>query len=124
MTKDLNYPIEIVVVPTMREEDGLAMSSRNKYLNEEEREAATVLSRSLRMAEESFNGGELSGEVIRKVMEDEINLEPLADLEYVSCADVKTLQELDVIEGQALCSMAVKIGKTRLIDNLVLGQEE
>jgi pantoate--beta-alanine ligase len=124
MTKDLSYPIEIVVVPIMREESGLAMSSRNKYLSDEERKAADVLSRSLRMAEKAFKTGERSGEAIRKIMTDEIGAEPLAELEYVSCSDAKTLLELGEIEEQALCSMAVRIGKTRLIDNVVLGLEE
>jgi len=124
MTKDLSYPIEIVVVPTMREESGLAMSSRNKYLNEDERKAADVLSRSLRMVEEAFKTGERSGEAIRKIMTDEIGAEPLAELEYVSCSDMKTLRELGEIEEQALCSMAVRIGETRLIDNIVIGLEE
>jgi len=124
MTRDLNYPIKIVVVPTMREENGLAMSSRNKYLSDDEREAASVLFRSLKMAEGAFGNGERSGGAIRKIMEVEINAEPLAELEYVSCADVNTLLELGEIEGQALCSMAVQVGKTRLIDNVILGLED
>ena len=124
MTRDLNYPIEIVVIPTMREESGLAMSSRNKYLTEDERKAADVLSRSLRMAEKAFLEGERSGSMLKEILEDEINAEPLAELEYVSCADMDTLLELEQIEEQALCSMAVKVGQTRLIDNIVLGQED
>ena len=123
MSTDMNYPIEIVTVPTLRKESGLAMSSRNKFLSEHEREAVTVLYRSLGLAEEAFNNGERSGGAIRKIMTDEINSEPLAELEYVSCADVKTLLELDEIPDQALCSMAVKFGKTRLIDNIVLRLE-
>jgi len=123
MTRDLNYPIEIVVVPTLRVESGLAMSSRNKYLNEEERKAADVLYRALSIAKDAFGNGERSGEMIRKIMADEIAAEPLAELEYVSCANVNTLLELGEIEDGALCSMAVKIGKTRLIDNLELSQE-
>ena len=123
MVADMNYPIEIVVVPTLREKSGLAMSSRNKYLSEDERKAAGVLYKALCAAENAFRAGERSGEMIRKIMADEIGKEALAELEYVSCADLDSLKELGEIEDGALCSMAVKIGKTRLIDNLVLGQE-
>ncbi len=123
MTADLSYPIEIVVVPTLREESGLAMSSRNRNLSDDECRAADVLFRALQKGEEAFTNGERSGETIRKIMTDEIKTEPLAEIEYVSCADVDSLRELGEIEDQALCSMAVKIGKTRLIDNVVLNQE-
>ena len=120
MTRDLNFPIEIRVVPTAREADGLAMSSRNTYLDEKQRQAATVLNRALRAAESAYKNGERSGDAIRKVMADTIVAEPLASAQYVSCADRETLQELESITNGALLSMAVYVGKTRLIDNWVL----
>lgn len=121
MTVDLNFPLEVIVCPTMREADGLAMSSRNKYLNEAERKAATVLFRSLNAARDLYEGGERDGEKIRAKMKELIADEPLAQMQYVSCADYDSLEELDAIKGKALLSMAVFIGKTRLIDNFVLG---
>jgi pantoate--beta-alanine ligase len=120
MTKDLNFRIEIRVVPTAREVDGLALSSRNVYLDPEQRQTATVLSRALFAAEKAYQNGERSGDHLRKIMSQEINKEPLARLEYVSCADRETLLELDQISNGALLSMAVYVGKTRLIDNHIL----
>ena len=121
MVRDLNFPIEIVVCPTAREADGLAMSSRNVYLDAEQRKAATVLFRSLSAAKELYESGERSGEKLRQTMKDTLGAEPLAQLQYVSCADYETLEELDRINRKALLSMAVFFGKTRLIDNFVLG---
>jgi len=121
MTKDLDFPIEIVVCPTVREADGLAMSSRNAYLDAEECQAATVLFRALSAAKTAFEGGERCAETLRRIMTETINVEPLAKLQYVSCADYETLQELERVERKALLSMAVFMGKTRLIDNFVLG---
>ena len=121
MTKDLNFPIEIVVCPTVREGDGLAMSSRNIYLNKEERKAATVLYRTLRAAEKVYNDGERNGDSLREIMEETIKTEPLARVQYVSCADTNTLLELDKVTNGALLSMAVFVGKTRLIDNMEVG---
>jgi pantoate--beta-alanine ligase len=120
MTRDLNFPVEIVVVPTMREDDGLAMSSRNTYLNEDERKTATVLYRALLTASKAYEGGKRSGNKLRQIMEETIKAEPLAKMQYVSCADRVTLQELDEVINGALLSMAVYVGKTRLIDNMVL----
>lgn len=120
MTRDLNFPIEIVVCPTTREPDGLAMSSRNVYLDAEQRQAATVLFRSLRAAKELFEAGERDAEKLREKMKEVLASEPLAEPQYVSCADYDTLEELDVIKGKTLLSMAVFIGKTRLIDNFVI----
>ncbi len=122
MTADLNFPIEIVVCPTVREADGLAMSSRNSYLNPEERRAATVLYRALSAAKEAYERGERDAGVLRRIMRETIEAEPLARLQYVSCADYETLEELERITGKTLLSMAVFIGKTRLIDNFVLGE--
>lgn len=122
MARDLNFPIEIVICPIQREPDGLAMSSRNTYLNPAERQAATVLSRALRAAQADFASGERQAEALRQRMTEIIQAEPLARLQYVSCADPFSLQELDgPITSQALLSMAVYIGKTRLIDNTLLG---
>jgi pantoate--beta-alanine ligase len=123
MVRDLHFPIEIVVCPTIREPDGLAMSSRNSYLNPDERAAATVLYRALTDAGTAFRSGERSPARLRKIMQDTLSEEPLARPQYTSCADAQTLRELEGnIESQALLSMAVYVGKTRLIDNLVIGK--
>ena len=121
MKKDLDFLIEIVVSPTAREADGLAMSSRNAYLSAEERKAATVLYRALNAAKEAYEKGERDAERLRAIMCGIIESEPLAKLQYVSCADYDTLEELDAVRGKALLSMAVYVGKTRLIDNFVIG---
>jgi pantoate--beta-alanine ligase len=121
MRRDLNFPLEIVVCPIVREPDGLAMSSRNVYLDPEQRKAATVLSRSLGTAQEAYEDGVRNAEMLRQIMRDVLSSEPLAQVQYVSCADYETLEELETVTGKALLSMAVFMGKTRLIDNLVLG---
>ena len=121
MVRDLNFPLEIVVCPTVREPDGLAMSSRNAYLNPEQRQAATVLYHALSAAQEAFETGERNAEKLRTLMRATIAAEPQAETQYISCADYDTLEELDQITGKALLSMAVFVGKTRLIDNFVLG---
>jgi len=122
MVRDLNFPLEVVICPTVREADGLAMSSRNTYLNPAERQAATVLQRALRAAGSAFEQGERKAGALRAVMLKVLGAEPLASVQYVSCADAETLEELEQVNGSALLSMAVFVGKTRLIDNLVLGQ--
>jgi len=121
MARDLSYPLEVVVCPTVREADGLAMSSRNSYLNPDERRAATVLFRGLSAAQAAFDTGERDAERLRALVRETIAGEPLANLQYVSCADYDTLQELEQIEGAALLSLACYLGKTRLIDNFILG---
>jgi len=121
MTRDLNFPIEIVICPIVREPDGLALSSRNVYLDAEERRAATVLYRSLTAAKNAYENGERDAEKLRQTMQDVIATEPLAQMQYVSCADYDTLEELEKVTGTTLLSMAVFLGKTRLIDNFVLG---
>ena len=121
MVRDLNFPLEIVVCPTTREPDGLAMSSRNVYLDPDQRKAATVLFRSLSAAKDLYEAGERDAEKVRGKMKEVLTTEPLAEVQYVSCADYDSLEELDEIKGKALLSMAVFIGKTRLIDNFVLG---
>jgi pantoate--beta-alanine ligase len=120
MTRDLDFPIEIVVCPTVREADGLAMSSRNSYLSPEERQAATILFRSLTAAKEAYARGERDAEELRNIMAATLASEPRAQMQYVSAADYDTLEELQAVTGKTLLSMAVVIGKTRLIDNFVL----
>jgi pantoate--beta-alanine ligase len=124
MVRDLNFPVQIVVCPIMREPDGLALSSRNTYLNPAERQAATVLYRALSAARAAFDSGERSPEDLLGILAETINAEPLARLQYISCAHPDTLLELDgPITGRALLSMAVFMGRTRLIDNMILGDE-
>lgn len=120
MARDLNFDVEIVVCPTVREADGLAMSSRNKYLDPAQRRAATVLYRALNRARAAYAAGERNGRVLRALMTETITAEPLARLDYVSAADPRTLAELDPIEDGVLLSLAVFFGPTRLIDNLML----
>lgn len=121
MTHDLNFPVEIVVCPTVREPDGLALSSRNTYLTPEQRRAAPVLYRALLAARAAYEKGERQAEALRRAATEILSSEPLAQVQYVSCADPETLQELDQLGSRALLSLAVFFGKTRLIDNLVLG---
>jgi pantoate--beta-alanine ligase len=120
LVRDQHFDIEIAGLPIVRETDGLAMSSRNAYLSPVEREAALVLSHALRAASERFAAGERDAERLRHVMRELIAREPLAQVDYVSVADRETLQELEHIERAALASLAVRIGKTRLIDNVTL----
>ncbi len=122
MVADLNMNIEVVAVPTVRELDELAMSSRNVYLDPEERESAVVLHKALSRAQKLWRKGERSAELLRKEMTSLIESEPKATIDYVSIADPETLEELEHIEDQALVSMAVRIGKTRLIDSMTLGK--
>ncbi len=121
MVTDLNMNLEVVTCPTVREPDGLAMSSRNTYLSPAERRAATVLYQSLKLAQELYARGETNAQHLRQAMTDLIKKEPLAEkIDYISIADATTLEELDKVKPPALISLAVKIGKPRLIDNLVL----
>jgi pantoate--beta-alanine ligase len=121
MARDLDFPSEIVVCPIVREPDGLAMSSRNVYLNPDERQAAIVLFRSLSAAKSAYDSGERNSEKLRTLVRETVASEPLARLQYVSCADYNTLEESETVNGKTLLSMAVYLGKTRLIDNFVLG---
>ncbi len=120
MVADLNYPIEIVVCPIIREDDGLAMSSRNSYLNVKERKAALCLSRGLKAARKAFSAGERNSEVLRGIVNREIIKEEAAKIQYISCAHPITLEELEGEVRTCLISMAVFVGKTRLIDNVIL----
>ena len=120
MVRDLGFPVQIVVCPTVREPDGLALSSRNVYLTPEQRRAAPVLYRALRAAQEAWQRGEHDGECLRAIMRAVLSEEPLAQTEYVSAADLHTLQELGDASQGVLLSLAVRIGRTRLIDNIRL----
>ncbi len=121
MVRDLRFDCAIVLIPTMREADGLAMSSRNQYLSPSERQAATVLFRALKRAQEIFAAGERKAETIRAAMQEIIAAEPAAILDYLAITDHDNLTPLHDLVGQTvLLSLAVKIGKTRLIDNLIL----
>ena len=120
MVLDLNMNLVVVSCPTKREPDGLAMSSRNIYLNSEQRNASVVLSKSITLAQELWSQGERSGDTIRKRLGEFIAKEPLADIDYISIADAETLEELATVKNSALVSMAVRFGKTRLIDNVML----
>jgi len=120
LTADLDFPTEIVVCPTVREPDGLAMSSRNTYLDPDERRAATVLHRALEAGRRAYAAGERDADRLRQILQTVLAEEPRADVQYVSAADPNTLQELHGPVESALLSLAVFIGKTRLIDNTVV----
>lgn len=121
ITADLGLPVEIVVVPTVRESDGLALSSRNVYLNPEERAAAAALSAALRSTRATWEAGERDARRLKRVVRDVVGAEPLIRLDYVSVANAETLVELDSVDRRALVSLAAWIGKARLIDNIILG---
>ncbi len=120
MVRDLDFPVEIITVPTVREPDGLAMSSRNTYLSLRERSAATVLYRALMRARELHLEGEQDAEVLRAAVFDVLASERLAATDYVSVADAETLEEMVFVDSDAMVSLAVRIGRTRLIDNILL----
>ena len=120
MVADLNLGIDIVVVATIREEDGLAISTRNTYLGAGERQAATILFRALTLALQLRRGGESDANKLREQMTSLVQRETLAQIDYISIADADTLKELNLIDRPALVSLAVRIGKTRLIDNMPL----
>lgn len=119
MVRDLNFDIEIVGCPIVREADGLAKSSRNTYLNPEERKAALVLSRAVRLGQELIQNGERNADVIVEKMKQLIEEEPLAKIDYVQAVDAISIQPVAEIKGTVLVAMAVYIGKTRLIDNFI-----
>lgn len=120
MVKDLNMPLEIVGCPIVREADGLAMSSRNTYMNEEERKAALILSQSIRLGEQMVKDGERNAAAIKGAMTALIESEPMAEIDYVELVDGLTMESVDVLKGDILCAIAVKINnKVRLIDNFI-----
>ena len=120
MAADLDFAVEIVVCPIVREPDGLAMSSRNVYLSPEERRAAPVLYRALRAAATAYEAGARTGAALREAVSAVLAAETLASVDYVSAADPETLAEVDEVASRLLVSLAVRFGATRLIDNIVL----
>jgi len=120
MVKDLNFDIEIVGCPIIRENDGLAKSSRNTYLNADERKAALCLSRSLEIGKKMIADGETDVKTIISAIKAEIEKEPLAKIDYVEMVDFNQLETLEKVQKPLLCAMAVYIGKTRLIDNFIM----
>lgn len=120
MVKDLNIDIDIVLLPTVREPDGLAMSSRNSYLSEEERKAATILYKSLMTASEMVKDGKRDVKRIYFEIKRMIEKEPLAVIDYIAITDPETLQNINEIEEKALIALSVRIGRTRLIDNILI----
>lgn len=124
MSKDLDMPVDIIVSPTIREHDGLAMSSRNLYLNEEERKAAAVIYRCLVQTSEMIKSGIINSEQIKGFMKEKLSEEPLVtEIQYASAYDPGTLDELEVVEKEALLAVALKIGSVRLIDNMLVTTE-
>ena len=117
MARDVNFDVQMVGCPIVREADGLAMSSRNTYLSQEERKAALILHKSLMLGKEMAEQGEREATKIKAAIIRKIETEPLARVDYVEIVDPDTLEELERVEGEALMAMAVYIGKTRLIDN-------
>lgn len=120
MVRDLNMDIEIVGCPIVREEDGLAKSSRNTYLNEEERKAALVLSQSIFLGQKMVQEGEKDAAKIKTAMIEKIQSEPLARIDYVEIVDGLSMQPVDTVQTPTLAAIAVYIGKTRLIDNFII----
>lgn len=120
MVKDLNMDIEIVGCPIIREADGLAKSSRNTYLNDEERKAALILSQTIRLGEQLVRSGVVDSNELVTAMKENIAKEPLARIDYVEVVSMDTIEKLDRLEGNVLVAMAVYIGRTRLIDNFII----
>lgn len=119
MVRDLNFDLEIVGCPIVREPDGLAKSSRNTYLNAEERKAALILSKAIELGKQLVENGERNAKTVIKAMTDKISTEPLARIDYVNVVDALSIEPLDTIKGETLVAIAVYIGKTRLIDNFI-----
>jgi len=124
MVSDLNMPLQIVVCPTVREQDGLAVSSRNQYLSAAQRKDAVLLSAALRECEKLVAGGQRNCEVLIETMRKFISQSSKAQIEYVSIVDTETLADIDVIKGNALVALSAKIGSTRLIDNIFVGLDK
>lgn len=120
MVADLNVDVEIIGCPIIRESDGLAKSSRNTYLNPDERKAALILNKSLKLGRELIESGETDSKAVIKAISDNINTEPLAKIDYVNVVDFSTITPVDKIGKSVLVAIAVYIGKTRLIDNFII----
>jgi pantoate--beta-alanine ligase len=121
MVRDLDWPVEIVVVPTVREPDGLALSSRNAYLDAEDRRRAVTLSEALRKAHERFRSGERHAAAIERIVRDTVATEPAVKLEYVAVAEPRSLTPVDTVDAETVVALAARLGQTRLIDNIILG---
>ena len=119
MVLDMNFPLEIIGCPIVREADGLAKSSRNTYLNEKERQAALILSKAIFAGKKLVEEGEKDAKKVTDMMKEMISSEPLAVIDYVDMVNFSTMKDVDRVEGTVLCAIAVKIGKTRLIDNFI-----
>ena len=118
--RDLNFPLEIVPCPIVREDDGLAKSSRNTYLNPAERQAALILSQSLKKGKEAIEAGERDSQKVIDIIRQNLETEPMARIDYVEVVDFENIQRTAKIEGEVLVAIAVYIGKTRLIDNFIV----
>ena len=122
MVQDLDWPVEIVAVPTVREPDGLALSSRNAYLATEDRKRAVVLSRALQAAHLAWRGGETRASALEALMQQELGKEPAVTVEYISVGDPDVLAPVEIADASTVVSLAARIGSTRLIDNIKLGE--
>ncbi|HEU0022545.1 MAG TPA: pantoate--beta-alanine ligase [Dehalococcoidia bacterium] len=121
LVRDLNLELDVVIVPTVREPDGLALSSRNAYLTPEQRRAAPVIYQSLCRAKDRWHQGDRDAETLRQTAREFLGMEPMIErIDYISLADANTLAELDQVEGPAMLLVAVKLGTPRLIDNIIL----
>jgi pantoate--beta-alanine ligase len=123
MVRDLDWPIEILAVPTVREPDGLALSSRNAYLKTEERRSAVVLNRALRIAQAAYRSGESDARSLEERMRDELRKEPTVSVEYIAVAEPVTLTPVRIVDEGTVVAIAARLGSTRLIDNVTLGEE-
>ena len=121
MVRDLNFDVEVIGCPIVREPDGLAKSSRNTYLSAEERKAALILSRSIRLGQDLCEGGERNSAALLGAMKDKLATEPMANVEYVEVVNGENMQPIDTFQEGDLVAMAVRIGSTRLIDNFTVG---
>jgi pantoate--beta-alanine ligase len=122
MVRDLDWPVEVVAVPTVREADGLAMSSRNAYLEPEDRRRAVVLSRALRVAHQLWKNGESRATVLEQAMRRELSTEPEISVDYIALAEPRAMSPVATVNAESIVALAVRIGGTRLIDNMTLGE--
>jgi pantoate--beta-alanine ligase len=122
MVRDLDWPLEIVVVPTVREADGLALSSRNAYLDPRERRQAVALSAALRAAHEAFAAGERQASALAALIRQRLDQEPAVALEYLAIAEPRALAPIETVDADTVIALAARLGRTRLIDNIILGE--
>jgi pantoate--beta-alanine ligase len=122
MVRDLDWPLELVMVPTVREADGLALSSRNSYLNSEERQKATTLSAALRMAHQAWREGETCASELERRMRRSLAMTPEVQVEYIAVVEPTALAPVDQVDASTVVAIAARVGRTRLIDNIILGE--